>query len=89
MCKDMLLSPDTVDGLSKRNVRLFILRFLINQPTAAIVSDYIPMLLPAILDVCLKDLCFFISDNTITPSKNDAMDNVYNYFLRDVVFAFW
>lgn len=63
-----------------RNVRLFMLRLLLNEPVASIVIPWIPQLLPAVLECCLRDLCVEdLDDRNIGKS--------YHYFLRDVVFA--
>jgi DNA-binding transcriptional regulator YhcF (GntR family) len=79
VCKDLL-----VDGIhgsigadkeSKRNIRLFVLRLLLNQPVTAIAARYMQVLLPNIVECSLSDL---ISDKAPTSM---------NYFLRDVIFA--
>lgn len=58
-----------------RNVRLFLLRLLLNQPVSLIVAPYANHLLPAVIECCNTDLC--------DPEIGDG----YHYFLRDVVFT--
>lgn len=58
-----------------RNVRLFMLRLLLNQPVTHIVTPWILDLIPCVLECCLRDLC--VSD----------VGTGYHYFLRDVVFT--
>ena len=58
-----------------RNIRLFMIRLLLNQPVAAIVSPYILSLLPSILECCNRDLC------------SVTIGSGYHYLLRDVVFT--
>lgn len=67
----------------RRNIRLFMLRLLMNQPVATISKPYIPMtLFKGILDCCLYDLCGIRNE-----SDSIARENSYNYVLRDVVFT--
>lgn len=61
---------------NKKNVRLFVLRLLLNQPVADIVAPWAKDLLPSIIKCSLEDLC-----------NSDAGDG-FHYFLKDVVFAF-
>ena len=58
-----------------RNVRLFMLRLLLNQPVATIVSSWAVYIVPAALECCLRDLC------------DPAVGVGYHYFVRDVVFT--
>ena len=58
-----------------RNVRLFMLRLLLNQPVTHIVTPWILDLIPCVLECCLRDLC--VGD----------VGTGYHYFLRDVVFT--
>jgi hypothetical protein len=58
-----------------RNVRLFMLRLLLNQPVTHIVKPWILDLIPCVLECCLRDLC--VGD----------VGTGYHYFLRDVVFT--
>jgi NUC194 domain len=58
-----------------RNVRLFMLRLLLNQPVASIVAVWAVELLPSVVECCIEDLC------------DPAVGEGYHYFLRDVVFT--
>lgn len=61
------------------NVRLFMLRLLLNQPVCAIAAPWVYEILPSVIECCNKDLC------TSTSVVGD--EDGYNYFLRDVVFT--
>jgi hypothetical protein len=74
----------------RRNIRLFMLRLLMNQPIAAICRPYVPTtLFKGILDCCLYDLCGVRHhDSHVGVSGSRARnENSYNYVLRDVVFT--
>ena len=71
--KDRLL--DYNNGDKNRNIRLFMIRLLLNQPVASIVAPYILSILPAVLECCNKDLC------------SATVGVGYHYLLRDVVFT--
>ena len=58
-----------------RNVRLFMLWLLLNQPVANIVIPWVLDLIPCVLECCLRDLC------------GGETGTGYHYFLRDVVFT--
>ena len=80
VCKDKLCDYSTVSG--HVNIRLFMLRLMLNQPVAAIVRKWAGQLLPAVLHCCLRDLC---SDpNPNRGSGGDESEGL-SYFLRDVV----
>ena len=69
----------------RRNIRLFILRLLLNQPIASIIAPAIVVLLEPILTCCLHDLC---SNNIpTTNSPTNMITPSYNYFLRDIVYT--
>jgi hypothetical protein len=53
-CKEKMTDVRTTNH---RNIRLFMLRLLINQPVADIVRLWIENLFPCILDTVLNDLC--------------------------------
>ena len=58
-----------------RNVRLFMLRLLLNQPVTNIVIPWVLDLIPCVLECSLRDLC------------GGEVNTGYHYFLRDVVFT--
>ena len=58
-----------------RNVRLFMLRLLLNQPVTNIVIPWVLDLIPCVLECSLRDLC------------GGEVSTGYHYFLRDVVFT--
>jgi hypothetical protein len=67
----------------RKNIRLFMLRLLMNQPVAAICKPFIPTtLFKSILDCCLYDLC-----GVRNHSDSVSHEHSYNYVLRDVVFT--
>jgi hypothetical protein len=72
------LALQTLPKDQRRNIRLYILRLILNQPVSSIIAPVINQFLEPILDCCLYDL-------TNTSSGNLE---VYHYFLRDVVFNF-
>lgn len=65
----------------RRNIRLFFLRLLMNQPVAEIVKPFFPgeLLLP-VLRSCLHDLCG-LHEGTNRGS------GTFHYMLRDIVFT--
>ena len=80
------------------NVRLFLLRLLLNEPVASIVSPWMEHLLPGMLTCALHDLCG-IDVNTVsigsyltrpfTPvvaASGKRPGDCYGYVLRDLVF---
>jgi hypothetical protein len=89
VCKDLLTdginSSLASDKESKRNIRLFMLRFLLNQPVASMVAKHIQVLLPSIMECCLCDL--FGTNRGTGGASNDSESSSMNYFLRDVIFA--
>jgi DNA-dependent protein kinase catalytic subunit len=71
LCKKMVDDPDFT--AAKKNIRLTILRLLLNQPVSDIVKPWVSHIMGPILQICLRDLC---------------QDGSINYFLREVVLQF-
>lgn len=93
ICKTALV--DFSGPKNRRNVRLFFLRLLLNQPVASIAATFMSELLPAILECCLHDLCADGGENsgsssmvsTSSTATGDGGRGRYDYFMRDVVFT--
>jgi hypothetical protein len=82
-----LLSAHDITAVydQRQNVRLFMLRFLMNQPIAAIVSPFVgSTLLKPLLDCCLYDLCGI--RNSVSTSRSRS-EHPYHYTLRDFIFT--
>lgn len=60
-----------------RNIRLFFLRLLFNQPITSIVSTWTSEIIPVVIEASISLTC----------NSNCGMVQEYNYFLRDIVFT--
>lgn len=83
-----LAMPKSIDVATKerKNIRLFMLRLLMNQPVASIVAPFVPgTLLKPMIDCCLHDLCGVTCSDSgpiLTHSESS-----YHYMIRDFVFS--
>lgn len=68
----------------RKNIRLFMMRLLMNQPVASIVAPFMSFgLLKAMIDCCLHDLCEWVNpDGNKARSKKNSP-----YMIRDFVFC--
>lgn len=71
LCRKMVDDPDFT--AAKKNIRLTILRLLLNQPVSDIVKPWLSHIIGPILQICLRDLC---------------QGGYINYFLREIVLQF-
>ncbi len=87
---DFSISSDP--AIHRRNMRLFFMRLLMNQPIASIVKPWSGRLLSPMVECCLHDLASFdpatISASRAISRGSESERIGFNYFLRDVVFLF-
>jgi hypothetical protein len=68
----------------RKNIRLFMMRLLMNQPVASIIAPFMPQgLLKAMIDCCLYDLC----GNRYSDGRSEKCEENYHYMIRDFVFC--
>lgn len=75
----------SMQNVSYNKLKLFILRLFMNQPVAAIIAPWIPIMLPAILENTINLL---LNPATNAASSTEKKGFIYHYFLRDIVFTF-
>jgi hypothetical protein len=85
---------DTSAAGQSPNVRLFVLRLLMNQPVASIVTPWVQHLVPAMLNCALHDLCGSDAagggtaavSNSVVRRGTSLQGRRYSYVLRDLAF---
>jgi hypothetical protein len=79
-----LAAARTVTDRRCRNVRLFMLRLLLNQPATDMTLPWAQLLLPNVLRTTVHDLCM-ANGQSREGGMHLSLISEYNYFIRDVV----